>query len=84
MNTIELETTIDQDGMITLRDLPFHVGDRVKITIVEQTSSATKYPPYSLRKQSDRPGNPYPLHGTDYKYIDPTGPVAEDDWEALK
>lgn len=71
MNTIELETTIDQDGMITLRDLPFHVGDRVFIVINKLIELKTKYPPYSLR-------------GTTYRYDNPTDPVAEDDWEALK
>lgn len=26
--------------------------------------------------------NNYPLRGTNFKYIDPTEPVAENDWEA--
>ena len=69
MNAHRIETVLNQDGTLNLVDLPFHAGDAVEVIILprHQKSSA------QMR---------YPLHGTQIKYINPTDPVAEEDWAA--
>ncbi len=36
------------------------------------------------QKESSKKGNRYPLRGLPFTFIDPTEPVAIDDWEALQ
>ena len=71
MNAHRLETVIDQDGTLTLRDLPFDAGTVVEVVIQERA-------PKSDGK--DR----YPLRDKPLRYDDPTGPVAQPDWNALQ
>ena len=71
MNAHRVETTLNQDGTLTLNDLPFHAGDAVEVLILPRP-----------QKPSGR--NRYPLHGTQIKYINPTDPVAEEDWAVIK
>ena len=71
MNVHRIETTLNQDGTLTLTDLPFHAGDAVEIIILPR---ATK--PAGQKN--------YPLQGTSIEYVDPTDPVAEEDWAALR
>ena len=66
-----LNATLDQDGTLTLSDLPFQAGDSVEVIILAQ-------PPTPLSQ------NPYPLRGTPIQYADPTEPVAEGDWEVAR
>lgn len=71
MNVHRIETTLNQDGSLTLTDLPFHAGDAVEVIILP-------------RPQKKAGQKSHPLHGTRIKYINPTDPVAEEDWPALR
>ena len=71
MNIHRIETILEQDGTLNLLDLPFHAGDAVEVII-------------SPRRQRPAGQKKYPLHGTRIKYINPTDPVAEDDWVTLR
>ena len=64
------ETSVEQNGTITLRGLPFHKGDKVVVVIT--THPASK--PHSTR---------YSLRGLPVEYKQPFDPVAEDDWSVL-
>lgn len=66
-----LEVVIEEDGTLTLQDLPFRAGERVEVIVLEQASKSDG----AIR---------YPLHGTPVMYADPTEPVAEDDWESAR
>ena len=66
-----VETTLNQNGTLTLTDLPFHAGDEVEVIILPRSQMTAKQ-------------KNYPLHGTIVKYVNPTGPVAEEEWAALK
>lgn len=69
MQAIRIETTIEQDGELTLDNLPVHAGENVEIFIFRQPT------PDTLE---------YPLRGLPVTYVDPFGSVAEDEWDALK
>ena len=71
MNVHRIETILNQDGTLNLVDLPFHAGDAVEVIILP-------------RRQKPAGQKGYPLHGTRIKYINPTDPVAEEDWAALR
>jgi hypothetical protein len=71
MSTHRIETTINQDGTLTLNDIPFQAGDEVEVIIRER----------SPKTSSD---NPYPLRGQPLQYDAPTEPVAEDEWSILQ
>jgi hypothetical protein len=66
-----IETTLQQDGTLTLTQLPFRAGQSVEVIILPQLNS-------------ERVDNAYPLRGTPFSYERPTDPVAEEDWEALQ
>ena len=67
MNAHRVETVIRRDRTVVLKDLPFGVGERVAVIIFHCTSK---------RSETDR----YPLRGTPIKYLNPTEPVAQEDW----
>ncbi|HKA55959.1 MAG TPA: hypothetical protein VKJ47_20095 [Candidatus Binatia bacterium] len=69
MQAYRVETTLQQDGTLTLSDLPFQAGESVEVIILVRA-------PVALRE------NRYPLRGTPVGYINPTEPVAQEDWEA--
>ena len=71
MNAHKVEATINQDGTLTLNDLPFQAGDEVEVIILGR-------PPKSSGE------NLYPLRGQPVQYDAPTEPVAEDEWGALQ
>lgn len=71
MSTHHFETKLTEDGKLTLNDLPFHAGETVEVIVVSHSSGA---------KSADS----YPLRGKPVRYIEPTEPVAEEDWEALR
>jgi hypothetical protein len=71
MNAHRVETTINQDGTLTLKDIPFQAGDAVEVIILE-------------RPPKPNGENPYPLRGQPVRYDDPTEPVAETEWGALR
>ncbi len=63
------ETTVIEDGIITLRDVPFRRGDSVEVIILPfpvPVGTVTRYP----------------LRGKPVKLVAPTEPVANADWEA--
>ncbi len=70
MQAFRAETTLAEDGKLTLTGLPFHAGDRIEVIVIGTPRSASAASRYPLRGQ--------PVH-----YQDPTGPVAQEDWEAL-
>ena len=63
-----IETTIQQDGTLTLKDLPFQAGETVEVIVVP--------------KPTPQNGDKYPLRGTAVIYADPFEPVAAGDWVA--
>ena len=71
MSEHRVETTLNQDGILNLTDLPFQAGDKVEVIILPLQRN--------LSEQKK-----YPLHGTTIKYVNPTDPVAEEDWAALR
>ena len=70
MQAHRTETKLSEDGVITLRDLPFQRGESVEVIILPVAAS----PKTSV--------NRYPLRGTKVTLIGPTDPVAKSDWEA--
>ena len=64
-----VETTLRQDGTLTLEHLPFRAGQAVEVIILAHPAVAPA-------------GNPYPLRGTALHYERPTEPVAAEDWGA--
>jgi len=71
MNAHRVETTINQDGTLTLKDIPFQAGDEVEVIILE-------------RLPKPNGDNPYPLRGQPVQYDAPTEPVAETEWSVLQ
>jgi hypothetical protein len=71
MSTYHVETKLTEDGRLTLRDLPFRAGEAVEVIVMSRTTEALS-------------GDRYPLRGRPIQYIEPTEPVAEEDWEALR
>ena len=67
MGTHRVEATLNEDGVLTLNDLPFHAGDEVEVVIVARQSKSNG------QKQ-------YPLRGQVVRYDDPAAPVAQEDW----
>jgi hypothetical protein len=68
MQAHRIEAVIQQDGKLVIEDIPFHAGETVEIIILS-----------AVKPQSE---HRYPLRGTVIEYIDPTDPIASDDWEA--
>ena len=70
MQAHRVETTLQQDGKLTLENLPFHAGEAVDVIIL----------PAAPRHRDDR----YPLRGTPVHYERPFEPVAQDEWDAVE
>lgn len=71
MQAHRVETTLSEDGVITLRNIPFHRGESVEVIVQpfpESTGSNSRYP----------------LRGSPVMLISPTEPVANADWEATE
>ena len=72
MNTHHIETTITENGKLSLQNLPFKKGDEVKVVILERNVLKTAL-------------NSLPLKGTVISYDAPFEPAtSSEDWEALK
>lgn len=69
MQVHRTETVVSEDGVITLRDLPFRSGESVEVIVLPFPTA-----PVSAAR--------YPLRGTPVALKSPTEPVAEDEWEA--
>ena len=72
MNAHRIETTLKENGKLSLQNLPFKKGDEVEIIILEL-------------KSSEITADSYPLKGTVISYEEPFEPATSaDDWEVLK
>jgi hypothetical protein len=70
MDSHHIKATVEEDGTLILKELPFPAGAQVDVTIVED------------RKPLNT--GPYPLRGTPVTYSDPYEPVAVDEWESAR
>ena len=70
MDTHRVNTTLEHDGTLTLKGLPFHAGEAVEVII--------------RPKATRRDRGAYPLRGLPVTYADPFEPVAAADWEAAE
>ena len=70
LQAFRIETTLTQDGTLTLDHLPFQAGETVEVIVL----APVPLPP---------PQEHYPLRGTPVEYPDPLEPVEELDWEEL-
>lgn len=66
------EVTIGQNGVLTLKNLPFKKGESVEVIIIART------------KTQPTDAERYPFWGKPITYPNPTDPVAETDWDVLK
>lgn len=66
MQAYRVETILPEDGTVTLHQLPFQAGEIIVLARSPQTAAP----------------NRYPLRGTPVEYLEPTVPVAQDDWDA--
>lgn len=69
MNAHHVETTVNLDGTLILRDVPFQPGEPVEVIILERTTHAPS-------AEKDR----YPLRGKPLQYQAPFDSVAEKEW----
>lgn len=70
MKAYRVEKEIAADGVLQLDALPFVAGERVEIII--------------LAREDTYKANPASIRGKVLEYIDPTEPVAEGDWDAMR
>ncbi len=68
MQAHRIETTLSEDGVITLRDIPFRRGESVEVIVLPFPAAAAS-------------GSRYPLRGTPVTLHAPTEPVTDADWE---
>ena len=66
-----VETTLQQDGTLTLDRLPFQAGRSVEVIILPVA-------------KNPKVADPYPLRGIPIHYDRPCDPVAEEDWDAMR
>jgi hypothetical protein len=71
MQAYRIETTLTQDGTLTVSNLPLRAGEAVEIIILVQSPVRVSHPQY-------------PLRGMPIQYREPTEPVAQADWEAVQ
>jgi hypothetical protein len=71
MKAYRVEKQIAANGELKLRALPFQEGEAVEVIILSRETSHSSIPPSTLR-------------GKVIEYLDPTEPVAEEDWQVLK
>jgi hypothetical protein len=70
MQAYRTETTLSQDGKLSIKGLPFRKGDTVEVIVLIQK-----------HKRAD---DVYPLRGKSFTYHRPFDSVAEEEWETLK
>jgi hypothetical protein len=69
MQAYRVETTVQQDGSLIVRNLPLQAGESVEVIVLIRPPTAALH-------------NPYPFRGIPITYRDPFAPVAESDWES--
>jgi hypothetical protein len=77
MNAYKVETILSEDGALTLKDLPFQVGDAVEVIILERSPSVSEGKSPSQAEKAEDQAEPkvYPLRGTVLFYEDPFEPA---------
>jgi len=71
MQTYRVETEVSRNRTLTIKGLPFQVGEKVEVIVRRR------------EHERERRGR-YPLRGKPIRYLDPFKSVAESDWEALQ
>ena len=71
MEKHRIETKVEQDRSLTLKDLPFHAGASVEVTIV-------------LKSETSESNGHCSLRGTPVTYIRPFESVAEAEWDSAR
>lgn len=71
MQVYTYELTVGKHGTLTLKNLPLPVGEKIDVIIIPRAS----------RQAEDKR---YPFWGKPITYLNPTEPVALEDWEALQ
>ncbi len=71
MQVYAYELTVGQKGTVTLTNLPFNVGEQLEVIVISRPNRQSKE-------------KKYPFWGKPITYINPTEPVAEEDWEVLQ
>jgi len=71
MEAYRIEKRVTANGVLHLDALPFREGEWVEVIVLSREDRSIS--PISLS-----------LRGKVIKYVAPTAPVAEDDWEALQ
>jgi hypothetical protein len=71
MQTYHIETTMTNDGTLTIDELPFHIGEKIEVIL-------------RRRNHEKQPPQKYPLRGKLIRYDNPFESVAENDWDALQ
>lgn len=70
MQTYHIETVVSEEGILNIKGLPFHKGEKVEVTVKSQSPADSLKEVYSLR-------------GKPIRYKSPFGSVAENDWDIL-
>lgn len=70
MQVYTYELTMKKKGILTLENVPLNVGEKVEVILI----------PRSSREPAKKE---YPFWGKPITYLNPTDPVAEEDWEVL-
>lgn len=71
MQVYAYELTMQEEGILTLTNLPLNAGERIEVIII----------PRSEHRQTEPR---YPFWGKPLSYLNPTDPIAEEDWEVLQ
>ena len=71
MQTYHIRTTVNSDGILTIKGLPLKAGENVEIVVRQ----------FQIKNAKTRQ---YPLRGKITHYDAPFKSVAEKDWEVLK
>lgn len=70
MEAYRTDAVVEENRKVTIGDLPFQVGERVEVIVLQTAGRVNRT-------------KPYPLRGEPLRYANPFDGVAEGDWEAL-
>jgi hypothetical protein len=70
MQAHHTKAIVSEKGSLTIDQLPFPAGKAVEVVVFLASSQTS-------------PESRYPLRGTPIQFDDPTGSMAEADWESL-
>ncbi len=70
MRAYQEDIVVEEDGFVSLEELPVKIGDRIKvIVLLPDDEGGGRKALYPLRRLQP------------YRFEDPTSPVAPEDWE---